>query len=794
MAEEQKTRLRLEIAHVLFIDIVGYSKLRIAQQSEILRQLNEVVSSTAEFREADAQGKLIRLPTGDGMALVFRTTPEAPAQCAIEITRALKSEGNIKLRMGIHSGPVNEVADVNQRENVTGAGINMAQRVMDCADAGHILLSKHVAEDLEQDDQWEPFLHDLGECEVKHGVNVRLVNFYNGEIGNPQLPQKLKGARKKHAAAVRRRYLIGGTVLLLAAITAFIVYRSRRSPVEQAIPQKSIAVLPFENFSSNKENAFFADGIQDDILTSLAKIRDLRVISRTSVERYRGVENARGLTEIARTLGTANILEGSVRREGDRVVVNVQLIDGLHDRHVWANRYDRTIADSLGLQGELARDIADALKATLTPEETARVEVKPTNNPQAYELYLQARHFEFKPDTFLQDYRTAEQLYVQATTLDPNFALAHARLAATRARIYHFYEPTEIWSKSARAEAMLALQLQPNLGEAHHALGLCYYWFDRDYASALREFETAKKLLPNDSSVPWDIAAIKRRQGQWQEAVADYRQILTLDPQNANVVRDLLYVYCAMRDWRNCQQTAERLIALAPDSINAKAQIGYVEFWAKGSTARLKSEMASVPPGKDPDGAVTAFRFDAHILDHDIAAAEKAVLASPLESFAYFNEVDTPRSFFTGVIALLHGDRATAQKELTRVRDVFAASVKEAPDAPERHAFLGLACALLGEKERAIQEGKRGVELRPESQDVLDGPIMEAVLALIYARTGENDRAIALLQHLFDVPGAVDTVNYSITVHDLKARWEWDPLRNDPRFQKLLVTEEQANK
>ena len=784
----QQAKPRLEIGHVLFIDIVSYSKLRLTQQSEALRQLNQVVSSTDEFREADSQGKLIRLPTGDGMALVFRTNPEAPARCAIEITRAIKNKGNIELRMGIHNGPVNEVADVNQRENIAGAGINLAKRVMDCGDAGHILVSKHVAEDLEQDDEWEPFLHELGECEVKHGVKVQLVNFYNSEIGNPQLPQKLRSARKKHAAAVRRRFLIAGGALLLAVIAGFVVYRVHRVSAEQAIPQKSIAVLPFENFSAEKENAFFADGLQDDILTSLANIRDLRVISRTSVERYRaGAENARNLAEIAKTLGTANLLEGSVRREGNRVVINVQLIDALHDRHVWANRYDRTLENSLGLQGELARDIAEALKATLTPEETARVELKPTNNAQAYEVYLQARHYEFKPDTFLQDYRTAEQLYVQAITLDPNFALAHARLAVTRARIYHFFEPTEIWRKSARTEANTALELQPNLGEAHHALGLCYYWFDRDYASALREFEKAKQLLPNDSSVPWDIAAIKRRQGQWREAVDNYRQILTLDPQNANVVRDLLYTYCALRDWPDVRETGQRLIALGPDSINAKAQIGYVEFWAKGSTARLKSEMASVPAGKDPDGVVTSFRIDADIIDRDPSAAEKTLLASPLETFSYFNEVDTPRSYFAGTIALLRGDQATAHKEFAKARDVFAASVKEAPDVPERHAFLGLACALLGEKERAIQEGKRAVELRPESQDALDGTIMEAVLAVIYARTGENDRAIEMLQHLLAVPGPVDTVDYSITVNDLKFRWQWDPLRDDRRFQQLLT-------
>jgi TolB-like protein/Flp pilus assembly protein TadD len=583
-------------------------------------------------------------------------------------------------------------------------------------------------------------------------------------------------------------FIIIGILLLVIAMLIYQRFPSRSTSGE-AIPAKSIAVLPFENFSDDKANAFFADGMQDDILTSLAKIRDLRVISRTSVENYRGSKASHNLREIAKALGVANILEGSVRRVANSVIMNVQLIDALQDRHLWANKYEITLQDSLGIDGQIAREIASALGAKLTNDEATRVESKATGNTQAYDLYLQAKQFEFKPDTFLQDLRTAEQLYVQAITLDSNFALAHARLAATRARIYHFYEPTEAWRKSARDEAAVALQLQPNLGEAHHALGLCYYWFDRDYAKALSELEIAKKLLPNDTSVPWDMAAIKRRQGQWQETAASYKQILVLDPQNANVVRDLLYVYCATRDWPKAEATAQQLIALTPDSINAKAQIGYVGFWKDGSTARLKSELATIAVGKDPDGAVTAFRVDASMIDRDTTAAERALATSTLGNFSYFNGVDTPRSFFAGEIALLRGDTATARTEFTKARDIFTASVNEAPDAADRHAFLGLTCALLGDKQRAIAEGTKAVELRPESQDALDGAIMNGVLALIYARIGENDRAFALLDHLFSVPGAVDSANYSITGSDLKLRWEWDPLRNDPRFQRLIAQE-----
>ena len=603
-----------------------------------------------------------------------------------------------------------------------------------------------------------------------------------------------EGIRRAEEADLAQRHSRGGAwiyIALVGAVVSFSLfflgrYTAPKIRENSDVSEKSIAVLPFQNFSAEKENAFFADGVQDDILTSLAKIRDLKVISRSSVMQFRDA-TVRNLREIGRLLGVANILEGSVRRAGDRVVLNIQLIDARNDRHIWANRYDRTLADSLGLQGELATEVAEALRATLSPDEKARVERRPTNNARAYDLYLQARQYEFNPDTFLQDYLTAEQLYVQAITLDPNFALAHARLAMTRARIYHFYEPTDAWKKRARTEAELALQLLPNLGEAHHALGLCYYWFERDYDNALREFAVARTLLPNDSAIPWDMAAIKRRQGHWDETIAAYRQILGIDPQNANIVRDLLYAYCAVRDWPNARAAAERLIAVAPDSLNAKAQIGYVEFWEKGSTARLKSEMAKIPAGKDPDGAITAFRIDASMIDRDPITAEQALVSSPLDNFSYFNGVDTPRSYFAAEIALVRGDNTTAHREFEHARDIFAGLVKQAPDAAERHAFLGLTCAFLGEKEHAIIEGQRAVELRPESKDALDGAIFNAVLAMIYARTGENARAMELLRHLLATPGAVDSANYSVTLQDLRLRWEWDPLRNDPGFQRLLA-------
>ncbi len=785
MAPENDLESQLQIGHVLFIDAVGYSKLLLDEQREVQQQLNFVVKNAAQVQAAEAEEKLVRIPTGDGMALVFFNSPEAPIRCAVEIASALKGQSGMPLRMGIHSGPVNELKDVNDRANIAGAGINIAQRVMDCGDAGHILLSKRAADDLAQSRQWRPYLHDLGECSMKHGLPIFVVNLYTDEVGNPESPVKfrhLESEAARKTTIFRTVSMVLGVTIVIAAAAAGTWLHLRT--VKAA--DKSIAVLPFENFSEDKSNAFFADGIQDDILTSLARIRDLRVISRTSVEKYRHDKAPANLRQVAKDLGVTNILEGSVRRVGNRVAVTVQLIDAAEDRHIWANRYDRTLEDSLGLEGELAGEIAEALRATLTPQEKELIQRKPTENSRAYDLYLQGRQYELKPDTFLQDYRTAEQLYLQAVTLDPKFALAYVRLAETHARIFHFYEPIDTWKKKARTEAEKALQLQPSLGEAHHALGLCYYWLDYDYDKALSEFAIGRSLSPSDSTIPFHAAAIKKRQGHWSDAEADYRQVLLLDPQNANFLRDLLYLYCAMRKWPDAQSAADRLLAMTPDSINAKTQIGFVEFWQKGTTSRLNSEMASIPAGQDPDGAVTSCRIDRALIDRDLAEAEKALHDSSLDTLSYFTGVDTPKSYFAGEIALLRGDMATARSELEKTRDLFDAALKQAPDAPERHAFLGYVCSLLGENERAIAEGKRAVELRPESKDALDGSIFNAVLAMIYARTGKTSEAVALLQHLLDIPGAVDSVNYSITVSDLKYRWVWDPIRNDPGFQKLL--------
>src|SRR5438034_4185296 len=323
MSAAVKKEIQLEIAHVLFIDIVGYSKLSINDQHAAVEELNQIVRASEQFQRAEAASRLLKIPTGDGMALVFYTNPEAPVQCAVEVTRALKEHPRLRLRMGIHSGPVSGVVDVNNRPNLAGAGLNMAQRVMDCADAGHILLSKHVSEDLEEYEKWRPLLHNLGTCEVKHGVRVSVTNLYSYEVGNPQLPKKFQ-AFKKRRSQVRWAEAAIGLLVLAAIVAAFIFLLRKPTRALLNIAEKSIAVLPFENLREDKANAYFAEGIQDEILTRLSKIADLKVISRTSTQHYKSAPE--NLPEIANQLGVAHIVEGSVQKSGESVRVNVQLI------------------------------------------------------------------------------------------------------------------------------------------------------------------------------------------------------------------------------------------------------------------------------------------------------------------------------------------------------------------------------------------------------------------------------------------------------------------------------------
>ncbi len=469
MSDQVTKQIALEIAHILFIDTVGYSKLSINDQRVVVDELTEVVRNSDQYQKAEAAGRLIKIPAGDGMALVFYTSPEAPAQCAIEISRMRKEQHPLlQLRMGVHSGPVSGVVDVNGHANLAGAGLNMAQRVMGCGDAGHILISKHVAEDLEEYEHWRPFLHSLGACEVKHGVRVTIVNLYTAEIGNPQLPKKFQ-ALKKHSARVRWAAMTAALLALAVIVAGIAMFSRYRVRSTLPPPEKSIAVLPFENRSEDKANAYFADGIQDEILSRLSKIADLKVISRTSTQHYKSAPA--NLREIASQLGVAHILEGSVQKSGDAVRVNVQLIKAANDSHLWADTFDRKLTDIFSVESEVAKAIADTLKAKLTGAEEQLIAARPTSDLTAYELYLKGRVLWGKRGG--DNIRQAIAFYEQAIVRDPNYAPAYAGLAEAYVilPIYTDASAREAYAK-AKAAALKALQLDDKLAEAHNALAM----------------------------------------------------------------------------------------------------------------------------------------------------------------------------------------------------------------------------------------------------------------------------------------------------------------------------------
>jgi TolB-like protein/Flp pilus assembly protein TadD len=541
---------------------------------------------------------------------------------------------------------------------------------------------------------------------------------------------------------------------------------------------KSIAVLPFQNLSDEKENAYFADGMQDDILTNLSKIGDLKVISRMSVMSYRG-EGVRNAREIGKTLGVATLLEGSVRRSGNRVRVSVQLINAGTDEHIWAEDYDRDLTDVFAIQTDLAQRIASTLQAKLSPTEKARLDNRPTQNPDAYLLFIQAHDYANRPDHFRDDSLKAEELFEQAIKLDPKFAAAFAGLSMVESWIYHSFEPTPARREKARLNADESLRLQPNLPEGHLALGFSYYYGDRDYERALAEFEIAKRDLPNEAQAYMAIGAIQRRQGKWAQSTANLEKAAALDPKNSSVLLNLGYNYMAARNFEAADKVFDRGIEAAPESFGSRALKSELAIRWKGDISVAEKELASVPPGVDPQGLVTLGRAGVLTLQRKFKEALQVIQQFREETLTIRAGASCPKASLEGTLYLYLGDKVNAHSAFERARIIAERLVRESPDDAARHGQLGLILAGLGQKDAAIAEGKRAVELLPESQDAFDGPDVTAVLAQIYAWTGEHDQAFGLLDHLLVVPNG-------ITVPGLKLDPIWDPLRKDPRFQALI--------
>jgi TolB-like protein/class 3 adenylate cyclase/Tfp pilus assembly protein PilF len=808
---EPKPDLPLEIAHLLSIDVVGYSKLLVNEQIELLQDLNQIVRTTECFRAAETKGKLIRVSTGDGMVLLFFHSPEEPVRCALEIRKALQEHPQIQLRMGVHSGPVNQVTDVNEKTNVAGPGINVAQRVMDCGDAGHILLSGHIAEDLTQYRHWQPYLHDLGECEVKHGLRLHLVNLYKDNLGNPHVPDKLKRRRRwKQMSGVSVRPVITPrwpkyvltAVLLVSAVAlaiSFSVFYRRGSPavarsssgkaaaVGLPIAEKSIAVLPFENLSSEKENAYFADGIQEEILTLLSKIADLKVISRTSTQRYKSAPG--NLPEIARQLGVAHILEGRVQKSGDAVRVNVQLIKASNDSHLWADTFDRKLTDIFSVESEVAKAIADQLRVKLTGQEEQVIAAKPTDNPEAYDAYLRGLAYNVETVYTPANALGAQKYLRDAVRLDPKFALGWALLSIADARGYitQALQPTVALREETREAAETALALQPNLGEALYAKGFYHYACLKDYDTAVHYFEQARQFLPNSSQIPASLAYVARRLGQWERSESYFSQTERLDPRNVILLGQHAQFYIELRRFPEALRKFDQVLDIMPgdvDTLAAKAAIAQAE----GDLPRASALLASIhPPANDPQALETqVYQAILERRPAQIILRLKEILAKPDPALGY---TTGELRFYLGWAQEVTGDHTAAQESWRQARSELEPFLKEQPENFALIGDLALTSMGLGDKAAAFKLIERAMAVIPIEKDAVAGPIPIEILARVSARMEEPDRAIAALEKLLSIPydGAL-AQNVPLTPALLRLDPMFDPLRNDPRFQKLALS------
>jgi TolB-like protein len=660
----------------------------------------------------------------------------------------------------------------------------MAQRVMNCGDAGHILLSKHVAEDLGEYEQWRPLLHDLGTCEVKHGVRVSVVNLYGEQSGNPGLPKKFQILQKKKTQA--RWAMLMAALLALAAIgTVFVIFSRNRASPTLRVPEKSIAVLPFENLSDDKQNSYFSDGVQNEILADLAKVADLKVISRISVMLYKS-GNPRNLREIGQQLGVAHVLEGSVQRSANRVRVTAQLIDARSDAHLWAQTYDRDLTDVFAIQSEIAKTIADQLQARLSPTEKAAIERPPTTDLAAFDLYVRATALidavgpgsQTPKENLLQ----AVNLLDQAIGRDPGFLLAYCKLAFAHDFLYLLgldHTP----SRLALADAAVknALRLGPDSGDAHLARAQHLYSSLLDYDGARAEIGVAHRTLPNNPRIFELSGYIDRRQGRWEESIRNLERAMQLDPRNLSLLNQTAFSYQFQRRYSQMAAAFDHALALKPNDTDTRLARARVDMDWKADTRpwhALVETMLKDNPGSE-ESIARSWLYLA-FCEHDSVAAARALAVSGKEIVGP-DAVQFSRAFYGGLVARMKSDLAAAHAAFTEARAAQEQIVQAQPDYGPAVCVLGLIDAGLARKEDALREGRRAIVLLPVTKDSINGAHMIEFFAIIAAWVSEKDLACEQLAIATRLPG---TLSYG----QLKLHPYWDPLRGDPRFEKIVAS------
>jgi len=659
---------------------------------------------------------------------------------------------------------------------------------------GHMLFSGQTIEEIRDARRSKPLpIEQLKAAHVPHRLISLLTSMLAIEpAARPADARALSARLQAIRASIAGRGKMAGRLALAAAIVAlatFVAVREFKSSATKAtpsiIPEKSIAVLPFENLSRDPDNAYFASGIQEEILTRLAKIAGLKVISRTSAQNYQS--KPRNLGEIAMQLGVANILEGSVQETADQVRVNVQLINAQADSHLWAETYDRKLTDIFGVESEIAKGIAESLQATLTGGEKQALAVKPTNNPEAYDAYL--RGLSLSRDARIwyansQVHKEAIGCYKRAVQLDSNFAHAWARLSRSDAALYWIFDTTDTRRDAAKYALENAQKLKPNSAETLLALGYYQYWVLRDYGLAKTTFSRVSKLLPGSSEVPFALGLLTRRQGNWDESVAYFEQSLGLDPRNPELLINTGLTYTMLRQFPSALKLYDRALDIIPNDPDLMALKADV-YLAQGN---LKEAARLLPDANAQNASETAFVAKLiHLrLERNYGEAVP-LLQTRLAQFHFASELD--KGWEQVALAFMQrfaGDMAGAKITAEQARNTFEHLRRDQPDNPLFTIMLALANAALGDKDSALKEAESATMLLPSNKDLLSGPGAEESLAVIQMMFEENSRAISTLARLLQTPYGLWLYEQTpITPALLRLDPLWDPLRADPAFQKL---------
>jgi serine/threonine-protein kinase len=618
---------------------------------------------------------------------------------------------------------------------------------------------------------------------VKHGLKLHLVNFYHDSVGNSERPEKLKNGACAPTPSnnSRRRHWWIAALFIIALAGAALMFVRREASIK--LPRKSVAVLPFQSLSDEHRDAYFADGVQDEILTALAKVADLKVISRTSVMKYRQSPSL-NLRQIAEALRVRYVLEGSVQRVANNVRVSAQLLDATTDAQIWAEHYDRQLSDVFAIQSEIAEKIVSQLQAKLTPEEKAAIEVRPTDDIQAYDLYVKAKAIIDRviyDSSHIEDLPKAARLLEEATARDPHFFLAFCKLAYAHDQIY-FNSLDHTPERLALAQAALdnAQRLQPDAGEYHLAAAAHYYFGYLEYDRARQELVIAQRKMPNDPYPILLLGYIDRRQGRWKESTAELEKTIELDPRNLLFLKQLALSYNILRRYPEMKAILDRAVALAPNDPNLVLQRAGVDLEWRADTKPLHEAIDRIMTKNPANAATIADQWIALALCENDAEAAKKALASMSEQGCQEEDLPYPKSWCEGLAARNRKDTAGAQAAFTSARAQVARIVSQQPDFAAGFSALGMIDAALGNKEDAISEGRKAVELLPASKDAIRGPLLLQNLAIIYAWTGETDFALAQLRDLVSRP-------CYLSYGQLRLHPYWEPLRKDEAFNKLVA-------